>query len=374
MPPRFRERPADFVNTLMGVRIDTQFKAEYAKRYVDELEKSPGLSDRLQWCIEALGEPAVPFLSKLYDFPEFLPQMTALRTGARMGDPRAGAYLVRIAGDVSKPIALRAEAAELTGFLGSDPTVDLALRDLVSSEDLEVRAAAYEAMVRRGDPAVTRMNVDNKFTLDVVPSSRPLIYVTQQRDPKIVLFGDSLLLTRPMMLAAWGDRLLMTAGLGADAPGGGGSGSAASAADDMQVRVQYRDPRAVPGTMPTQTTCSADLVSVVRLFSRSANRDDPEPGLGMSYSQIVGALFQLQKQGGVQADFATERDRLADRVLEAQQAMRQEERPESAEKRAAFKERAKMLNPVETRRKALNPEVAKNWVVPIPPKAPKEKQ
>ncbi|MBY0309436.1 MAG: flagellar basal body P-ring protein FlgI [Phycisphaerales bacterium] len=366
VPDRYRERPADFVNTLMALRVDQQFKAEYAKRYVDELEKSPGLSDRLQWCIEALGEPAVPFLSRLYDYPELLPQMTALRAGARMGDPRAGAYLVRVAADARQPVPLRAEAAELAGFLGSDPSVDLALRELVNTEDLEVRAAAYQAMVNRGDPYVARLNMGGKFTLDLVPSTRPLIYVTQQGKPKIVLFGEAIALARPMLLSAWDDRLLMTAGLESE--------GAPSGADANVVRVQYRDPRSPPGAPPVQTACAPDLVSVIRLFSRSPSRDDPDPGLGMSYSQVVGALYQLQRQGAVRADFATERDRLGDRVLEAQQAVRAEDRPESDKKRAEMKDRAKLLNPVANAKKqTVNPEAAKSWVVPIPPKAPKEK-
>jgi hypothetical protein len=369
VPNSYRDRPADFVNTLMSLRIDTQFKTEYAKRYVDELEKSPGLSDRLQWCIEAIGEPAVPFLVRLYDFPEFLPRMAALRAGARLGDPRAAAYLVKIATDKRNAIALRAEAAELTGFLGSDPRVDLALRDLVSDEDLEVRAAAYQAMVMRGDPSITRINVENKFTLDIVPSTRPLIYVTQQGTPRIVLFRERMEIQRPMLMSAWDDRLLMTA----DIEGEASVGSVSSTADVGLVRVHYRDPRAPAGSPPVQATCQPDVVSLARLFARSASKDDPEPGLGMSYSQVVGSVYQLQKQGGVQADFATERDRLADRVLEAQRSVRSEERPESDAKRTAMKERAKLLNPLESKKPIVNPDAARSWVVPIQPKSKPEK-
>lgn len=368
VPDQYRDRPADFVNTLMSLRIDTQFKAEYAKRYVDELEKSPGLSDRLQWCIEAIGEPAVPFLVRLYDFPEFLPRMAALRAGARLGDPRAGAYLLAIANDKRNAIPLRAEAAELTGFLGSDPRVDLALRDLVSDEDLEVRAAAYEAMVMRADPAITRINVENKFILDVVPSTRPLIYVTQQGRPKIVLFREGMAIQRPMLMSAWDDRLLMASGVESE-----GASIGSAAADNGLVRVQYRDPRAPAGTPPIQATCQPDVVSLARLFARSSSMDDPEPGLGMSFSQVVGSIYQLQKQGGVQADFATERDRLADRVLEAQRSVRMEERPDSDAKRSAMKDRAKLLNPLESKKPVVNPDAAKTWVVPIKPKPQTEK-
>jgi flagellar basal body P-ring protein FlgI len=361
VPRQYRDRAADFVNTLMALRIDTQFSTEYAKRYVDELEKSPGLSDRLQWCIEAIGDPAVPFLVRLYDFPEFLPRMAALRAGARMGDPRAGAYLAKIADDPRNAVPLRAEAAELMGYLGSDAKVDLSLRELVNAEDLEIRAAAYEAMVMRRDPAIIRTNVEGKFILDVVPSSRPLIYVTQQGQPRVVLFREGLEVRRPMLMSAWDDKLLMAA----DSP----KESAATGAG--LVRVQYRDPRADSDAEPIQATCAPDVVSLARLFARSANQENPEPGLGMSYSQVVGALYQLQKQGGLQADFATERDRLGDRVLEAQQVARGDERPESEEKRKDLKQRAKLLNPLEAQKSVVDPNAAQRWVVPIAPKPPK---
>ncbi|HZW07204.1 MAG TPA: flagellar basal body P-ring protein FlgI [Phycisphaerales bacterium] len=368
VPRAYRDRAADFVNTLMSLRIDTQFSTEYAKRYVDELEKSPGLADRLQWCIEAVGPEAVPFLVRLYDHPELLPRMAALRAGARMGDPRAGAYLVRIATDAGNPVPLRAEAAELTGFLGGSPAIDLALRELVSSEDLEVRAAAYEAMVMRRDPAIRRSYVDGKFVLDVVPSTRPLIYVTQQGEPRVVLFREGMEVQRPMLMSAWEDRLLMSAEFPGEANIAAGPGGDAAPG---QVRVQYRDPRAEPGSMPLQATCNADVVSLVRLFARSSSTENPEPGLGMSYSQVVGALYQLQKQGGLLADFATERDRLGDRVLAAQKGVVGEERPESEAKRETMKERAKLLNPLEASKPAVNPEAAKGWVVPITPKPKK---
>jgi flagellar basal body P-ring protein FlgI len=366
VPDNYRDRAADFVNTLMALRIDTQFTNEYAKRYVDELEKSPGLSDRLQWCIEALGSEAVPFLSRLYDFPELLPRMAALRTGARLGDPRSGPYLLKIASDTGNPVPLRAEAAELTGFLGSNPTVDMALRELVNAEDLEVRAAAYEAMVMRRDPVIRRASVEGKFIFDLVPSKRPLIYVTQQGEPRIVIFGENLELQRPMLLSAWEDRLLMTA----DSPS---EAAAVGVPTSSLVRVMYRDPRAEPGSQPLQAATGPDVVSLVRLFARSASTENPEPGLGMSYSQVVGALYQLQKQGGLQADFATERDHLGDRVLEAQRGLIGEERPESEEKRQAMKDRAKLLNPLETKKSVVNPDAPKGWVVPIAPKPKKEK-
>ncbi|HYC99586.1 MAG TPA: flagellar basal body P-ring protein FlgI [Phycisphaerales bacterium] len=370
VPNAYRERAADFVNTLMSLRIDTQFSTEYAKRYVDELEKSPGLADRLQWCIEAVGPEAVPFLVRLYDHPELLPRMAALRAGARMGDPRAGAYLVRIATDTDNPVPLRAEAAELTGFLGGSPAIDLALRELVNAEDLEVRAAAYEAMVMRRDPSIRRSYLEGKFVLDVVPSTRPLIYVTQQGEPRVVLFHGGMEVQRPMLMSAWEDRLLMSA----ESPGEASVSAPAALGTGDQVRVQYRDPRAEPGAMPLQATCNADVVSLVRLFARSANSENPEPGLGMSYSQVVGALYQLQKQGGLLADFATERDRLGDRVLAAQKGIVGEERPESEAKRETMKERAKLLNPLETNKPAVNPEAAKGWVVPITPKAKPKKE
>jgi flagellar basal body P-ring protein FlgI len=350
VPPSYKDRSADFVRTLLGLRTEQAFAQEYARQAVEELEKNPGLSEELTWVLMALGRPAEPFLGRLYEHPEFLPRFSGLRVGARLGDPRVAPVLRRIGTDRSEPVALRAEAVELMGFLGTDPNVDLALRELASAEDLEVRLAAFEAMDRRNDRSLRRTNVSGKFELVSVPADDELIYVTQSGRPRVVVFGRRARVAQPVLAGVWSDRLLV-----------------ASDGEGEPVRVLYRDARRTQGEVATS---KASLSDFIRLLAHKPSPENPEPGFGMSYSEVVGAIYSLQSVGAIGATFVVERDRLVDRLFEAQALAGAEDRADNA---AALKERrearAQMVNP---KRSApvpaggLKPSESQQWVVPLP--------
>ena len=39
--------------------------------------------------------------------------------------------------------------------------------------------------------SVRSTGIDGKFRLDQVPSSKPMVYVTQSKEPRVVVFGDA---------------------------------------------------------------------------------------------------------------------------------------------------------------------------------------
>lgn len=330
VPAAYREKTDQFVNLLRYLQIDSAFPQEFAKRYVEELKRTPAMANELSWCLEALGPPAVPFLAPLYDDPEFLPRMAALRAGARLGDPRTSPHLSQIAkGQTAVSPALRSEAIVLLGGLGPDPNVNFALRDLLDAPELEVRVAAYEALQQRGDATVQRHPGGPGFVIDVVPAADEMIYITQQGLPRIVLFGDPMRFRRPALVSAWQDRLML-------------SSEESAVTSDQPLRLYYRDLRT---DKVTQTRLSDDLLSIVRFMTHKPTPSNPDPGLGLTYSETVGALYQIQRQGGVSASFATERDRLLAFLTEAQNVSVTAERPENEAQRAETIERARMLSP-----------------------------
>ena len=352
VPPSYKERSGDFVRTLLGLRTEQAFTQEYSRQAVDELEKTPGLSEELTWVLIALGKPCLPFVSRLYDHPEFLPRFSALRVGAKLGDPRAGPVLRRIAADTDQSVALRSEATELMGLLGVDPNLDLTLRELADSPDLEIRLAAYEAMERRADPSIRRTSVGGKFELITVPADEELIYVTQSGRPKVVIFGRRARVAQPVLAGVWSDRLLV-----------------ASDAEGEPVRVMYRDGRKVEGEVATS---KPGLPDFIRLLAHKPSPENPEPGFGMSYSQVVGALYGLQNQGAIGATFVVERDRLVDRLLEAQALAGAEDRPDSPV--AAKQQREARAQSVSPKKGApvpasgMKPTESPQWVIPLPKK------
>ncbi len=143
-------------------------------------------------------------------------------------------------------------------------------------------------------------------------------YVSEFTDAGIiVLFGQDLRLRRPLSVSAWSDRLLMAADTETDS-----------------IRVRYEAPARkvaggqVPGRAIT-ATLSDDVLELIRFMARRPSDGDGRPGLGLSYSEVVGALWEIQKQGGLDAAMATERDRLMAQLLKAAQSNRAPDRPET---------------------------------------------
>jgi hypothetical protein len=257
--------------------------------------------------------------------------------------------------------------------------VNLALRRLVDAPELQVRAAAYEALRDRNDAAVEQYDVGGKFFLDVVRSNDELIYVTQQGTPRVVLFGSAMRLAPPLLVSTWNDRLMLTAdedgpdGPGASKPMSVGAGRAPLTGP---VRVYYRDYRS--GQI-IQAKAPGSVRDLVRFMAHKPGPEDPSPGLNLSYSEVVGALFAIQRQRGVGAAFATEQERLLAGLADASEQMTAEERPENEAARpktVGTGGPAAVMAPLKPKGKANQAptmEPAKgSMVVPLSPKNPRK--
>lgn len=327
VPYDYRDDPQEFIRLLQATRIDQSLPQEWACRYAEELKTQPELAEPLTWCLRALGDMSVRSgcLHPLYEYPAVAPRLAALEAGAELGDARVVPYLKELA--ESSPPTIRAAAIDLMGDMVSNPQVGLALRQQLDATELDIRVAAYEALAKRGDPLIERRTVGvdpsrPRFYLDLVPARNPLIYVTQQGEPRIVLFGgrpigesaEPLRLKRPLLVSAWNNRLML---------------SAESITDP--IRLFYAPDRPGRPIPPTQMQISDKLVETIILFAHTTTPDDPAPGLDMTFSEVVGALYEIQRQGGIEAVFATEADRLGAEVYQASRGTVIEDRPLTTE-------------------------------------------
>lgn len=385
VPREYRDRASEFLSLVEHIQIDQSFPQEYARRYAEALKSQPELGDDLAWCLQALGPAALPFVRDLYEYPELVVQLAALRAGAGLDDPRAAEPLRKLAAG-GLPVA-RTEAIRLLGRLEAGPKVDLALRDLLAERELTIRVGAYEALAKRAETAqirraieqwsrasptvrvVTsydsyianaRMSLDGsslqgverivvptadrrgiKFVLDLVPAGERLIYVAQQGRPRIVLFGTDLALRRPVLVSAWSDRLMLAADTPSDSH-----------------RLMYRN---VDGYQVYRGKVDADVADLVQFMARQPTPEDERPGLGMTYSEVVGAIYALQRAGAIDAAFAVEEDQLRARLFQAAERATPLERPET-------KEQAEKLRVYD----AVEPTKGKPTDVKVPPPVPIE--
>lgn len=357
VPRNYVDRSEEFVQLLAHVQINQSIPQVYARQYVDALRREPYLASELGWALHALGEPALPFLRELYDDSELIPRLVALRTGARLGDNRVSDHLKELA--VSGPESVRTDAIELLGRIDGGPTVDETLKGLLDEKALTVRVAAYEALVERAErsrfrtlieyeqfrdapvglrasadqlrraseislPAgtiqsVSRVPMYGKFLLDRVPVGDPLIYVTQQGVPRIVLFGEKLELETPTLFSAWSDRMMVVAESASSTP-----------------RMYYRavEGRAVRTDAVTYLTSyerelDRNITELVDFLAREWTPENQLVGLGLTYSEVVGALHEFYKAGALTSAFATERDMLIADLLASAGGDEIEVRPET---------------------------------------------
>lgn len=348
VPSAWRDKPAEFLNLVRSLQIDQTFPEEYSRRYVDALKSQPALASDLSWCLEAIGPKALPFLRGMYDYAEIVPRMAALRAGARLNDPTASDPLRDLALNGSGPV--RTESIELLAKIDGGPTIDVALRQLLLEKELTVRASAYEALATRAVAAnlnrririqqaaiannpraipqsltrleelaklefpggtiqgISREVVAGKFILDIVPYGEPMVYITQQGRPRVVVFGAEPRIDTSMLISTWSDRLLID-----------------GSEDGKKIRIYYRDYKS---ELVTKHTMEPDLIEFIRFMAHDSTPADPHPGLGLEYSEVVGALYAIHQARGMEAVFTTERDKLLAQILEAQAGAELSERPE----------------------------------------------
>jgi hypothetical protein len=442
VPSAYREKASEFLNLLLHVQIDSGMPQEWAKRYSQALKAQPYLAEDLRWCLQALPQrAAVPFLRELYDSTERAPRMAAIRAGAGLGDPLVAPHLKRLAAEGS--VEERVEAISMLGGLVAGPSVDTALLDQLEARELSVRIAAYEALAARAEqvqyqryldylrslpPAaratlsdrpidaksqlemagdtiqgVRRKQVEGKFVLDMVPRGEPLIYVTQQGRPRIVIFGTKAEVQRPVLVSVWPvrDEMELSGASGVEAASGGALPVAShkatidrlvvvadSPTDDLRIMYRYPDSRDERGNVIRGATVtgkvSPDLASLIDFLAHTPSPDDPRPGLGMPYSEVVGALHAIQEAGAIDAAFAVEEDLLRAALTKAATVETAEDRPETrveAERREKLRVFKAQKSPeagvgAETgaERAPAAPEPPRSLVVPLPPPKVKEKK
>ncbi|MFI4883465.1 MAG: flagellar basal body P-ring protein FlgI [Phycisphaerales bacterium JB064] len=343
IPWSYKDRPEEFLRLVAHINPDAQSREElYVGRYIRALKEEPGYADRIAWALEALGPVAIKggtSVSTLYDDPEIAPRMAALRVGARLGDPNAERPLINMArGD---NIDQQIEAIKLLGELGTGAMIDSTLQDLAAADNISVRVAAYEALAHRAglrelrrtldagqipagvDPTgvlrewremamkrfrgsftegVRRDVMPGGFIVDRVPIGKPLIFLRQQGQAGLVLFGPRMTIEPGAVLRVSDDFILARPNVGEDGYDPNG----------YDVRVRYRHQPA--DWLVTVPNAPADLHELIEFLSTRPTLDHPLAGLGMSFGKIVSVVSQLQQTEAVKAQWQVERNILRDSV------------------------------------------------------------
>lgn len=306
VPPSFADHTDEFIELLRHTTIAQSNPEAVAMSIKRSLLANPMIAEAaaLRW--RALGKRVLPLIKDLYDYPEEMPRMAALYAGAKLDDGLVIPHLISMARNGT--FTARQQAIGLLSEMRLNPMIDQSLRELLYDDDVEIRLDAYEALVKRGDPYMHRYNVDGKYLVDVVQSDKPMIYITQSGQPRIVLFGEDLAIERPATIQAWSNRIMLKADAG-----------------DDEVEVYYRPEGALQGSVVRVTPT---LSSFARFLGHTTSIEEPEPGLGLSYGEAVGVLHQIWSQRYIKADFKADQDRILAAIMRQADEQNVPDRPE----------------------------------------------
>jgi len=309
VPPSWRDKAEEFVKLVQHTSLMTTAPEQTAYAVRRALLASPGQGEAAAWRWRAIGSKSIPVFQDLYSYPEDGPRRAAIEAGAYLKDPMVVPPLIEMA--TTGESSTRLQAIDLLSNLGLDPRIDLALRPLLDDADVDIRLAAFECLEKRKDPIVRTYVVDDKFDLQVVPSSEEMIYVSQSGRPKLVLFGEEGAVRRPVTFATWSNRLMIRGDEGTET-----------------LSVYWKLPGPDP---PVVLDAPAAIPEFIAFLGHQRTPESPLPGIGLSYAETIGALHALWSDGYLPGGFKTEQDRILAAIIRAQEEEVPPSRPEFEE-------------------------------------------
>lgn len=201
VPPRYCDDYGHFIDLVLHLPLTVgQSEWEAHARRLAEAAELPTADHReisLVW--EATGRQVLDIIRPLYASRNPRTSYYSARAGLALGDARiAGEAMLRFARLANSPF--QALAVEQLGRAPDYIPARKVLRELLDSDNSEIRIAAYEALRRHGDVAsVTRVRVADGFHMDLVTSSRSyVLYASQADEGRLVLFGRDMAVSRPV--------------------------------------------------------------------------------------------------------------------------------------------------------------------------------
>ncbi len=313
IPRAYRDDYIRFLRLVMHVYVSGQSGSEekYVRRLARDILLPTARYEDISLVWEAAGRQVLPVIRKLYVSSNPTVAFYATRAGLRLNDRMAADVMVRIANHASSPFRIPAveELGHARRFAQSLQT----LKRLLSSQNILLRVAAYEALLRHGSRGVIRRwDISGQFTVDEVETDGDyIIYTTVTGKPRVVLFGRGIRLKRPLFYCP--DDELVTI----DASG-----------RDKKIMVY----RKVPGTQRQSDPfyVEPEVTEFIRTLGSRPTKglDGRIEGLGFTYSQVVGILHGLCKQEHISAKFVLQRSDTLRRIYSSVPAAGRSDMPD----------------------------------------------
>jgi flagellar basal body P-ring protein FlgI len=289
MPPqKFAGRQREFVTLVKALYIIES--DELNKRRIEILTKR--LEDgqdipRTEAALIGIGRLAAPEVGKLTASSNEEVRLHAAKIMLSYREYRALEPLRAILYDTKSKF--RMDALRAISEWAPDEQTGGILSRLVNDEDMPLRLAAEDELLRCHSPLVERMNVGGKFFLELVTCKGPsLIYVTRSGAPRIIIFGRDMAVNGDVFITAADGSLTITSEI----------------TSNMVTIIRSR--RAETGVVGRPLESSRLVADVVRTMSSSPELEGEKvklTGLNIAYSDTLEAVKTLCDKGCIKATF-----------------------------------------------------------------------
>jgi|CXWL01.1.fsa_nt_gi flagellar basal body P-ring protein FlgI len=296
VPTSFRQETGRFLNLVRSLYLsrDPSFESDRARKLAEEMLRPEAPHAQIASCFEGLGRKGLPALNELYANPRDSVSFYSAAAGLRLGDHVAGDVLAVHAANPKSPF--RFQAIHALGEAAAIGGTAVPLRKLLLDEDPRVQVAAYEALIRRRDPAIQSIAVGgDNFVLDVIRDSPTrFAYVKRNAERRIALFGRDLTGSPPALYRSADGGLTLSAREGDE--------------EFTVVRtVVSRDRSSPPLPAPFE------LAPLLKILGSDAGMTASGGvlGLGLDYGAVVHLLYHLCQNRVVSANFQMEEPNFA---------------------------------------------------------------
>jgi hypothetical protein len=260
-------------DTLRKQRIET-----LSSQFLD-----PQKADTAEIALEAIGKPSLTKLAELLKHPALNVRFAAARCMLNIGDNRGLPVLKDIANNPES--AFQVTAIELFSK-AKLKDVEPILSQLLASEKLEARLAAYEQILKLNSVIIKRIPVGGDFFVDQVNCPGPkIIYAYRKDNARIILFGSPIICQKNLFVDF--DQVMINA-----------------QPQDKYVSLSRRHPTRPKLIGPLK--CGFSVEDIIRTLGHAPETDPkkyPWPGLGISYSDILAILEKMCREKMMPAVF-----------------------------------------------------------------------
>ena len=313
IPKRFHREPHRLLNLITHLFLGggPDFEYEKAHDLGELLLAQPENAEHIVPAWEALGKMVMPVLrERYYEHPRIHLSLGALEAGAKLGDLKATGALERLARHPDWKV--RRKAADLLGYLSQHVRTPRILRALLDDRNQKVRLEAYESLAAMRDPLVQRTEFHSeggfKFMLDLVPSTRPLIYISHEPVTRVVIFDPMLGFENDALITMWDDRLMIRRD------------------GEHEMRVYFAKSGQVSDQDPPEIRPT--VANLVYVLAHNPTIEHPMPGFDFEFSEVANVLHTLSRNHHIPAPLELQINPLAERLAQYRQAAEIGPRPD----------------------------------------------